>query len=336
MKVIFLCLLFLVPAAFAEDKGIFYILDEKFIDNISKLPESTNITPDKTIQKTDGYLAAWIDIAGWKNLTRNGEKYYVYGNLAESVIIRYDVGIYDGEKRPFLTIAQASLGSGIVFDSLDKTTSIEQHGNNTTVRLHAVLKYHMMCTDGYGSFICRRGTESHDFVDTEPSPEIYEPISESFKVNLTQYNTSLFENIWVQTSIPRGLSKIRFEYGDLNATHTIYTGHVEKTAKGVYFANISYIDTWETKGHIGRIVDTIVIDGNLSKMNPGDIKITGSSLYETKIADSTQFNITRREFKPEKELDNPVLMWFMTVMAVMVGGVYFFARRMTGQWSRNM
>jgi hypothetical protein len=40
MRVIILCLLFLIPTAIAVDKGIFYILDEKFIDNISELPES--------------------------------------------------------------------------------------------------------------------------------------------------------------------------------------------------------------------------------------------------------------------------------------------------------
>jgi hypothetical protein len=67
-------------------------------------------------------------------------------------------------------------------------------------------------------------------------------------------------------------------------------------------------------------------------MNHGDIKITGSNLYETKTANSSQFNITRLEFKPEKELENPVIMWFMSVMAVTAGGIYFYGRRLTDQW----
>jgi hypothetical protein len=67
-------------------------------------------------------------------------------------------------------------------------------------------------------------------------------------------------------------------------------------------------------------------------MSPDDIKITGSNLYEPKTANSSQFNITRLEFKPEKELENPVTMWFMSVMAVMVGGIYFYARRMSVLW----
>ena len=66
----------------------------------------------------------------------------------------------------------------------------------------------------------------------------------------------------------------------------------------------------------------------------GDIRIIGSNLYETKTADSIQFNITRLEFKPEKELEKPVSIWFMSIIAVTVGGIYFYARRMT--WLRNM
>jgi hypothetical protein len=65
----------------------------------------------------------------------------------------------------------------------------------------------------------------------------------------------------------------------------------------------------------------------------GEIKITGSNLYETKTADPNQFNITRQEFKPEKELDNPVTMWFMSLLGVMAGGFCFYARRI--QWLRN-
>jgi len=71
-------------------------------------------------------------------------------------------------------------------------------------------------------------------------------------------------------------------------------------------------------------------------MSPDDIKITGSNLYEIKTANVSQINITRLEFKPEKELENPVSMWFISIMAVMLGGIYFYARRMTDQWLGNM
>ena len=112
---------------------------------------------------------------------------------------------------------------------------------------------------------------------------------------------------------------------------------MEQTAKGVYFANVTLAEILDLKGkNISRYGKMILLNGNLSKMSPDDVKITGSNLYETRTADPSQFNITRLEFKPEKELENPVSIWFMSVMAVTTGGIYFYARRMTEQWLRNM
>ena len=85
-----MCLLFLTPTAIAADKGIFYILDEKFIDNISELPESTNITSDKAIQGTDGSLVGWIDIVGFRNMTHEDGVDYVPGTPADNAIVRGD------------------------------------------------------------------------------------------------------------------------------------------------------------------------------------------------------------------------------------------------------
>jgi len=175
------------------------------------------------------------------------------------------------------------------------------------------------------------------FRDTEISPKIYTPLQEDIGVNLTQYNNSLYENIGISIVNISGLNKYTIQYEDNIATNRIKKAHVEQTAKGVYFANVTPSEFLELKGkNISRYGKTILLNGNLSKMGLDDIKITGSNLYETTTANSSLFNITRLEFKPEKELENPVSIWFMSVMAVTAGGIYFYARRMTDQWLRNM
>lgn len=78
MRFIVLCLLFLIPTTFAADKGIFYILDEKFIDNINELPDSAG-NPDKHIQKS-GNIEGWIDIVGFNKMMRENGLDYVPGN----------------------------------------------------------------------------------------------------------------------------------------------------------------------------------------------------------------------------------------------------------------
>jgi hypothetical protein len=330
MRSIILCLLLLVPTAIAEDKGIFAILDEKFIDNISELPQS-NPTAEINIQQSDGHLAGWIDIVGYRDMSLENNISYVPGNPVDYAIVLGEAGLFDGER--LMTPSEAS-GSDLKFDSITKLISVEQKGNMTVARLHAVLEYHTMCRDEHGSYVCSRKTEEKDFYDSEQSPEIYQSL-QNISVNITQYNNSLYENIGISIVNISGLNKYTIQYEDNIATYRLKKAHVEQTAKGIYFANVTRAEFFESNGkNISRYGKMVLLNGNLSKMSSDDIKITGSNLYETKNANISQINITRLEFKPEKELENPVMMWFMSVMAVTAGGIYFYARRI--QWLRNM
>jgi hypothetical protein len=314
MKVIILCLLFLIPTAIAADKGIFYILDEKFIDNINELPFSAG-TPDKIMQSSNN-INVWIDITGFNAMSREDGVDYIF-DLPESVaLVQYE--------------AYGSPPGSI--DRITPTLSVSQSGDLTIAVLSVVMAWHEYRSCGKDE--CRYDhTNSASFQDSEISPRQYKPISGELKINITQYNNSLYENIGFSIVNISGLNKYTIQYEDNIATYRLKKAHVEQTAKGVYFANVTPAEFLDLKGkNISRYGKMILLNGNLSKMSPGDIKITGLNLYETKTADSSQFNITRLEFKPEKELENSVMMWFMSVMAVMVGGIYFYARRMSVLW----
>ncbi len=311
-----MCLLFLIPPALAVDKGIFYILDEKFIDNISELPYSPG-NPDKQIQRS-GNIEAWIDIVGFNKMMRENGIDYVPGNPADHAIVQYDAkGRQPG-----------------IFDSIEKTVSFSQSGNSLTAVLNVKLKWHTESCDENGCFVNGRFTETAAFQDTETTPQTY-PRLQNLEVNLTQYNNSLYENIGIRIVNISGLNRYTIQYRDNVAEHRIKKAHIEKTAKGIYFANVTPAEFLDLKGrNISRYGRIILLNGNLSKMDSSDIRITGSNLYETRTADAGHVNITRLEFKPEKELTNPVSLWFMSVMAVMAGGFCFYVRRI--QWLRNM
>ncbi|HWQ96163.1 MAG TPA: hypothetical protein VN368_02200 [Candidatus Methylomirabilis sp.] len=319
---LFLCLLFLIPTTLAADKekGIFYILDEKFIDNINELPYYAG-NPDKQIQ-TSGHIEAWIDIVGFKQMIHENGFDYIpgSGNPADYAIIQYDAnGTHWGITR-----------------SIEKTVSVQQSGNNVTASLQVVLKWYTVVCDKWGCWPVHR-TETATFQDTEIAPQKYPELKEGLKAKITQYNNSLYENIGISIVNISGLNKYTIQYKDNIATCRMKKAHVEQTAKGVYFANVTPVEFLELKGkNISRYGNMILLNGNLSKMSLDDIRITGSNLYETKSVDSSQFNITRLEFKPEKELKNPVMMWFLSLIAVTAGGIYYYARRMTQLWLRNM
>jgi hypothetical protein len=214
MRVIILCLLFLIPTAIAADKGIFYILDEKFIDNINELPESAG-HPDKQIQ-TSGNIEAWIDIVGFNKMIHENGLDYVPGNPADYAIIQYDAeGTQPG-----------------IFDSIEKTISFTHSGNNLTAILNVKLKWHTQYCDDKGCFINGRFTETAAFQDTETSPNTYPPLLENLRVNLTQYNNSLYENIGICIVNISGLNKYTIQYEDNIATYRLKKAHVNKLQRG--------------------------------------------------------------------------------------------------------
>jgi len=95
-----------IPTTIAEDKGIFYILDEKFIDNISELPYSSG-TPEVNWQAS-GYIHAWIDITGFKQMSRDNGIDYIPGGPEDFAIVQYDAKAKFGSVTKLLKSVQVS------------------------------------------------------------------------------------------------------------------------------------------------------------------------------------------------------------------------------------
>ncbi len=229
MRILILCLLFLLPTALAEDKGIFYILDEKFIDNISDLPYSAGV-PDKNIQ-TSGNIQAWIDIVGFDKIMRENGQDYLPGDPLEYAIIQYDaIGTQSG-----------------VLDDIEKSVSRQQSGNSVLATLRVKLLWHEVLCDNWGCWSVPH-LEEATFQDTEVAPQIY-PRIENFSANITQYNNSLYENIGIRIVNISGLNKYTVQYEDNTAICRLKQAHVEQTAKGIYFVNVTPVLCIERKEH---------------------------------------------------------------------------------------
>jgi hypothetical protein len=245
---------------------------------------------------------------------------YIPGSSEDFAIVQYD--------------AKAEVPGSVT--RIDKSVTTHQSHNFTTSILTVNLYWKSISCDENSCWEVPHHDKAQ-FRDVEASPVQYNTISKELRLNITQYNSSLYENIVISIANISGLNKYTIQYEDNIATYRIKKAHVEQTAKGVYFANVTPAEFLELKGkNISRYGKMILLNGNLSRMSPDDIKITCSNLYETKTVNVSQINVTRLEFKPEKELENPVSIWFMSVMAVTACGIYFYARRMTNQWLRNM
>ena len=313
MRIIILCFLLLIPTVVAaEDKGIFYILDEKFINNISELPYTHGIPTinQHKIQNIQG----WINIVGWRNLSRENGNWYIRGNPASMAIIQYSA---EGKVSGYI-------------DSIDKKLSLSESRNYLIARLNVILRWHITNCD-QNSCWNNNFQENAVFQDVQMIPEQY-PSASVLHVNLTQYNNSVYENIGISITNISGLNKYTIRYGNSTATYQMKIAHMEQLPNGLYFANVTQMTFLEMNGSMSRYGNIILLNGNISRMNLSDLKITGSNIYETSDTNSSNFNINRIEFAPEKEFDNLVMIWFLGIMASMSWGILYLIRRLRLQW----
>lgn len=318
---IILCLLLVSTLTVrAEYTGIFSILNEQYIENISDLPYSSGI-PDKNIQRSWGnlgWIEGWIDITGFQDMMRDNGTDYVPGNPAQKAIVQNDAwGVFK---------------CSICDYTLTKDTKVYTNGIYTIAYINIkMVWYQLVCTkDGCS---CVQHIEFGSFVDSEVSPQVYQPMNKIFVVNLIQYNNSLYENIGIiiPTFNSVGMLNTATKYTKYNGSsviHTVGQANVEKTPKGVYFANITHVDYWMVLGdNVGQISNITFINGNLSK-NINYINIMGSTIYETISANSSYYNISKVEFTPEKEFSNAVLIVFVMTVGILLTAVCFLINRL--------
>lgn len=314
-KFLFFLVLALIPSSHADD-SLFDVLNETYIDSIVDLPYSDGV-PEQNVQ-TSGHIRGWIDIVGFRDVVRDNGINYTNGNPASKAIVQY-----------------GAWGSGVSVDSITESVTTYISNDNTVAQMDVRLDWHYYYScncDEDGCSTCRQDvTEYATFQDTETSPQIYQPLSSTFTVNLTQYNTSIYENVGIRVSKPEGIGKTMVKYGTNTSTHITKIGHVEQTEKGVYFANMAFVDCWDVTG-FNKINGEFYFNGNLSGINPADIKVTGSNLYESITADTSSYSMARVEFIPEKELTNTLMYGVLGILAIMAWGIYYLVMKVMRAW----
>jgi hypothetical protein len=303
MKFVFL-ILFLIPAA-SGYTGLFSILDEQYISNISDLPYSAG-SPTISWQE-QGHIRAWVNIVGFKNITRIDGIDYIDGKPESLALVQYEV--------------KASHPG--IRDSLDKSLSVNQSGNNTIASLHVVLKYHTINCDDTGCWISGRFTEGKDFTDSELSPLIY-PSIKTGSANITEYNNSINPHVAISLNLPGNISKVTFSYGSDSLTHYFMQGHVEQTAKGVHFLNLSERDFWTANTESMQHLDTWVMIPNSSRPDYSKLSIEISNPYETRTI--TNYSFERITYNSGSTFSNPLLMFVGMISTFIIMSIIVIKR----------
>ena len=310
MKVLFiLVILVIIPQIAAAE--LFDILSEQYISDISELPYSTG-KPEINMQES-GNIRAWIDIVGWKNLSKDGDKFVILGDPASSAITQsYAQGMQPG-----------------YLDNIKKDISYSKSGNNLIAVMNVKLRWHTVQCDKDRCWNVYHD-EAADFQDIGVIPEQFNTVLNP-RVNITEYKNDIEPKISIQITNTNN-SGIRLKYGNKSITHTSQNYHVEQTDKGIFYANVSSLEAWDVQGQgIARFGDSILINGNISTFDYAQMDIRVSNLYGSVRVDPSQFHINRVTYNPETVLNNPVLFAFLGVIVILAGAGYYLIKR-GGLW----
>ena len=305
MKVFYLLLITttLVISTAAGASNIFSILDEQYITDISELPYSSG-NPDKNIQK-QGHIEAWIDIVGFKNLTKENGIYFINRDASSLAIVQYDAKYkIDG-----------------VLDSFSKSYTLSQSGDNLIASLTVVLKWHVICCGEDGCWVCGRYEETKTFQDTEVAPEQC-PIVE-YIMNITEYNNSVNPRTVINLSTSN-LSSVNYMYKKESIKNYLKNARVEKTAKGIYFANLSSTNIWTGGTDSFHQMNYNVIIRDTADPDYDNLSILASNIYETKKV--TNYSIVRDTYTIERSF-SPIFIIVATIFSIMFGILYYTAKR---------
>lgn len=300
-------IILLIPVSGASD--IFDILDEKYITNISELPYSSG-NPDKNIQKS-GNIRGWIDITGFRNLTKENGTYYVNTQPSVLAIIQED--------------AWGEFKCSICSYSIEKSVSSWNSSDYTYANLYSKMVWYekVYTKNGYK---CVKHIEYAVFQDSELSPLQY-PALKTRHVNITEYNNSVnprtvFELVF--ELLTSNLSMANYTYNNISIINYLKNARVEKTGKGIYFANMSSANIWtDGTDSFHQMGDKVIIRGTADP-DYDNLSITVSNIYETQRV--SNYSIVRDTYKFERSFSG-LYITLIIIFSILFGTLYYTAKR---------
>jgi hypothetical protein len=310
-----------VPIVGASYSGIFSILDENYITNISELPTNENFHFNTTIQHNQGFnIGAWITIVGFKNMVKEDGIFYIHEDPAQAAIVRYGYGIFDRNELKSIEWASSRQKKYYSIEPL-LTTYIDNQ--KITSKLRVILKWQYYCSDEKGNFPCGRGSETQYFYTSALAPQQYPNLNNTVLIGV-EYNNSFNPRTIVSENNSNAM-EIIYEYKGQKITHLLKKAHVDQTTSGVYFANISGENVWTPNQVLIQQNRNEIHLINTSSPNWKDFEVVESSIYETR--ENNISIIERQTYNIEDPFPPFLVNSAIFFSCILVLGTYLIKRR---------
>lgn len=262
------------------------------------------------IEQASQHIRVWIDIVGFENTLKIGEKYYLNGSSVPKPFIEYE--IWD---------------EGLIWDdNFDWMVVTDERfyteNNNTTAEIDIHLLWHRSTLKsrpvcGLNGCIIVKWIKKdyyHEyatFSKSVPTPTQY-PELEPQPCYITIYNNSFNPHIEVFVPVDNYQIKTAFQYEDEAIVRFNKVGYAEIGA-----VNLTDIHQWsESTDKLLFLGNSLIItDTNTSQFNKSNLTVTVYNPYEQKTI--TDYNITEITHESGKEF-NPLFYCVVALVLIFI------------------
>lgn len=313
----FLFILFypIVTAAEVEDVDVLEFIDMLIYNEWDGCFDSLNYkaTDPDAMWFTGPLMLAWVDIVGYRNLSRINNTDYIYGDpwscvLVESEVV--DLLIWDDN-----------------VDWIDKQYSYHISDNNITVTLNITMLWHHSTETTLPSGKKKiKKDYSYSFMtinDTERLPLQYVYTATNIPTYLIFYNNSFSPKTIINIPKKNGLFYIEYTYDNETIKQNLMNAEIEKNSKGIEFINFSDAKKWDDpEGNLSHIAGSCIIKG--ANFTLENLNISLRTPYRS--LDVTDYNLTIDNVSAGSCV-NPSIIPFIAVMGLLLSTLFIIIKQ---------
>jgi len=260
-------------------------------------------------------MLAWLDIVGFRNMSRINNTDYIYGDPVACVIVESEV------------VDLLTWNDNV--DWIDKEFSYNiSNNNNITVTMNVTMYWHHSTETTLPSGKKKiKKDYSYEFMtltDTERGvPLQYVYTATNIPTFITFYNNTFSPKSVINVPGRSGLFYIEYSYNNETIKQNLMNAEIETNSKGIEFINFTDAKKWEDpEGNLSHLAGSCIIKG--ANFTLDDLNISLRTPYRS--LDVTAYNLTINNVSAGSCI-NPSIIPFIVVIGLLLSTLFFIIKQ---------
>ena len=321
IPILFFLFIVFVPGVTAEETeetDILDLLDTLLLNQWDGSFDSLNYkaTDPAAVWVSGPHMLAWVDIVGYRNMTRINNTDYILGDPVACVIV-------ESEVNDLLTWNDN-------VDWIKKEYSYNVSGDNITVTLDITMLWHHSTEttrpNGQKGVKKDYNYAYMTITDSEKIPLQYNYIAGNIPVSILFYNNTFSPKTIINVPGKDGLYYIEYSYNNESIKQNLMNAEIETNSKGIEFINFSDAKKWQDPtGNLSYLAGSCIIKG--ANFTLEDLNISLRTPYRS--LNATNYNLTVNNVTAGSCI-NPVLIPFVFVTGLLLSTLFIIIKKIGG------